>query len=338
MLAAAVLFAVKVIYTGVVPVVPSAANTRLVRVVVPNGRVTNQNSPADVPSHVAYVMFDMKDLVLPSRQPDFTFTSNDPVTRQFGVILINSEFLALDGNFVKPELDFEQEPALDAVRPDGSNSASLHWMFNYTQNGVQLPALDTRVLLQQPDPEKVTLRMDLDFGSFAVEPDTISDKFAFIVSDDGECQSLARAVSLKMPSDVKFDRNELTLASTPFRGEVARFPLRLSRLRTDGDLKIVIGHEPVKELELSADLLDANTKPLAAAHIAAHPPGQLRRHMLLVQRLLTVANPPIFTPTRIPADQCTMLGKVKDSGNSGPQGMTGGCNPPVMPAADPPGL
>ena len=343
----AALFATKILFTGVVGFVPSAKNDHLVRVIAPNGRVPNNFERSNkIPSHTAYILFRMADLETDSpRKADYTFITDGV---RYGVVAVESEYLKLGGNFRREALEYEREPVPPGDdAPTSQNADSLYWMFDHDRAVTEPLSVDPSLLIAKPAPEKVTLRLNLDYGTFKAEPASISRKFSFISSSNLTCQSVARAVVATLADGGQESNTLLTISSTPFRGTDAKPVLRFARKKADGDLRIVIGNEPLGELERSIDLLlpaPAPATPAVAptaemvkataehdAHMAAAEGG--RRHMLLMKRILDKCSPDPFVPVKVDAALC--VNGMYTGEMSPPQGQSGGCSPSKVSVADP---
>jgi len=166
------------------------------------------------------------------------------------------------------------------------------------------------------------LRMDLPYGTFAVEPTSVDPQFAFTVNENKNCQALARAVSLTFDPKPNEDKNILTIESTSLDGRTAPPALKLARKITNGELRIAIGNEPISDALDATDLLTGTVATMD--HYGTGP----QEHLLFVNRLVTGGN--VFVPARVSSDQCT------GTANPPVGGKSGGCSPFLLTVGDPP--
>ena len=341
MLTAAVLLATKITlaFTGVTLLVPSVADSHLVRVVTPNGQTMTHSG---VPKHFAYVMYTMKDWKAANtdslgRRPDLIVI--DPVDgMRFGVSFIKGELLDIGGSFdtseklCKPtKSEFEIEPCFDAsiglvkpfpgmTSPTTTSESSLHWLLDWSRGNPDIvDRLDPDVLQDKPSSTHVSMRMNLAYGRMMVLPTSFDLRYAYRYNEHGACQALARAVIVEMKGTS--NSSTLTFTSRPFSNGTVPLPLKLA---ASGDLAVLIGNEPVDNLQMSVNL------------IRGRKPSELHQdttgHMRLLEDLLLSGG--LVRPAEIPAGACQMgmspSVSPTDAGSDG-----GTCNPNGMPAKDP---
>lgn len=330
----ALLLATKLMYTGVVVLVPSAKDPSLVRVVVPNGRIPQ----GSVPAHVPYVMFRMDQWVRTSRTPDLIF--EDPLNGlQFGVCILDEEYLAVSGSFQSTALCKPTEslfPVTTCRDPKPSvakpfpkveleslftEEDSLHWLLDlgYANPNIQTKIKDD-VLQQKPQNHDVAMRMDLTAGRLTVVPESFDLHYGYRLNAAGTCQALARAVVVTV--DDSSNPSTLELTSTSFTGTGKELPLQLSA--SSGDLVVLFGNEPAPHVQQAVNIY------LGARPSVHHE--DTTDHLQLIKRLL-VPGTPLNVPREIPAGACQNGRSPATTGGAGGDGGT--CNPSAMPATDP---
>lgn len=304
--------------------------------VVPNGTVPFKS----VPSHVAYVMFDMRNLDPdPSgRKPDIVFTASG---LKFGVCLINQELLKVSGTFARTPLcqpthsSFaiadcaSPQPNVAEAFPTVTNELaaaqdSLQWLLEVgTANAGIESKIDKDVLQDTPKPGRVALRMNLTAGKMTVAKRSFDFRFAYQLQADGTCQALAKAVIITM-DDVNTP-STLSFESTSFDG-ITKHPV-LKLVSSTGDLAVLIGNEPPADVEMSVSILRGT--PLSSHH------EDTTNHMMLVANLLSDTATELVLPAEIPAGACQRGHSFSTPAE--PTGDGGTCNPHGMPAMDPVG-
>ena len=331
------LLAMKVMFTGVVLLVPSQQDPHLVRVVVPNGRMPGIPR---VPPHFAYVMFRIRDLDPAGRKPDIHFMGGVNGNIPVGVVFIDKEHLALSGSFESTPLC---EPTASSFGIAGCTMAaphvrspfpevrevvpvafqdSLHWLYDFRHSDPDIATkIQDDVLRSHPTSGNVALRMNLTSGKMTVVPKSFDLRYAYRVRRNGMCQAVARMVAVTM-NETGYPSN-LVLTSTSFDGASANLPLKLTA--TAGDLEVLIGNEALDHIEHTVDLF-LGTPGSSEQH------EDTTDHMRILGRLFQNGTV-LTTPGEIPAGAC-QNGDSPDV----PDGSAGGggtCNPSGMPAKDP---
>jgi hypothetical protein len=312
-LTAAVILSAKVMFTGVLALVPSKKDHHLIRVVAPNGRVPDL-AEAGIPAHVAYVMFMLDDLASKnpkeSRQPDFVIARKDGVV--VGVCLIKGEYLQAG-----PFSSTATAPDIDEGLP-----AEIFECCRDPQDTHDVP-LDPSVLKKSPDPTRVGMRIDLAHGDLGNERASIDPTASYIVKGDRSCRSLTRLIS----ATLKEAAPQLTIRSTPFQGSAEQTPLLL-KSKTGGELRVLIGNEPLGDLEPTSDFLVDPNSEQPAHSMDIRPP-----HMRLLRRL-TQGMQLVLTPEIIAFARCVSGVALPPTDNGG-GGKPDVCNPTGIRPADP---
>lgn len=318
----ALILVTKILLTGIIPFVPSAKDPHLIRVVVPNSRIpTPDESSLGITGHAAYVIFRFDDLQPGSRVPDVVFT--DANGQRYGIVWLESEFLTVDGNFKRDPLQFNLNTSnVAGDAPDSTDGTSLHWLYDAGHAGTSPPIIDRALLTKTPDPAKVTVRMNLRYGVFAVEPSGVDSSTRFIVNAQNHCQALTRAVSVTLQPVKGDEPAALTITSTPFRGKDAAKPIKL---KNDSDLMVLIGNEAINDVVASVEVF--NPMPHDSTMTASYVDGP-SAHVQLANRLLKSGNVAVLT--RIPVSLC-----VNGMFSHGNFGKNGGCSPLLLPPGDP---
>lgn len=309
---------------------PSAKDEHLIRVIVPNGQLADELQENNrIPPHVAYIVFDMADHVgvADNRQPDDKIEAGG---RTFGVVRITNEYLTIDGTFARRPLTYDPNVFMPSEAKRGD---LFSYCGAYEGNPVQL---DPRVLRWNPDRQRVAMRMNLRYGSFAPVRDSFDPQSDLrdVVRLDLRCTFLAHVAALQLEPTGEVAR--LTFHSKKFPSGTKLRSLKLARKRTDGDLAVLVGNEPAEDLKASVAFLEpsASGSHAEGAHQqgVAEPP-----HVLLVQRLLTpglLAG--LFIPRQITSSECPEGdGYVSQVVYKGPIGKSPTCIPIGFGFADP---
>ena len=340
----AALLATKLMFTGVLLLVPSAKDNHLVRVVTPNGAIPHLG----LPTHTSYVMFNIDNWDPSGRKPDFFISRPDPndPTRahmvNFGVCVIDKEYLDASGSFTPSPL-CQPTPSSFGVAPCSQATArtdqpfpavtspslipdqdSLHWLFDFSVANPDISAhISDDVLRQKPTTGKTSLRMDLRVGEMRVLTRSFDLHYAYQLTPKGSCQALARAVVVNLENTRA--PATLTLTSTPFGDSTTQLPLKLSA--STGDLIVLIGNEPRDSIPMSLDFLV--TDSVARAHEDTTDHEQRIRDLL-------VGVPMLITPAEIPAGVCQNGYSPQITPNTA-SGGGGTCNPGGTSPTDPSG-
>ena len=341
----AVLLASKIMFTGIVALVPSEANNHLVRVVVPSGCTAHS---AAIPSHVTYVMFLMEQWEAAGstgRVPDFVYRGGANGDIEIGVCVLDEEYLEMSGSFAKTDLcqptispfniepcespnpmTIQPFPAVDGQVPIATED-SLQWLLDLEKANPDLKSwIKNDVLQDKPQMHDVALRMNLEHGRLTVGKSSFDLRFAYRYDAGGGCQALAKAAVVTM--DDENDPATLTFKSTPFSSsKTAELPLHLSS--TDREIVVLIGNEPLKHVKESMGILLG--APPSPQHV------NTADHLHLIEKLLALTqNARLITPDELPAGAC-QNGKSPKVSPAHQAGNGGTCNPTGMPAKDPAG-
>lgn len=243
----------RIIVTGFVAIVPSAKNSDLTRLIVPNFVVPSAAHP-HFPEHYAFIDLPKQNYVREgSRRPDFSY--RDPRdNHEHVVFILHSETVELSKRPINRHLKVTDPPSLmNLVRPPAKRA--IGYAIHIEEVCSECSAIDNDYFDVVAHPKLVAARMDLYGGDESVEPPDMEQVWTF----DG--------TKVKQPLA---DEVEFRYKVAPDEHLVLRRGKEVDAIHLAGsDVKVTIGNTPLRSIMFlnTHDLLPRPKQP--GEHFAA---------------------------------------------------------------------